>query len=157
MVSADGGATTPHNQTNSGFDVLLVYTPTVSGTYYVNARAFSNTPLTPTGDSVGDYQLFVREQDPNDPNVYRPYYAADRAALRDRLGQPGQPDQPDLPQSRRQRRHALDSANGADPTGNAQGTPVYTSLIDIPALAAAQGKDITGKNVITIYFAKAGD
>jgi serralysin len=157
VVSADGGATTTHNQTNSGFDVLLVYTPTASGTYYVNARAFSNTPLTPTGDSVGDYQLFVREQDPNDPTVYHPYYAPDEPLYAidwgvqvNRVNQSAR--NPDGNEGTRST-----SANGADPTGNAQGAPVYTSLIDIPALAAAQGKDVTGKNVITIYFAKQGD
>ncbi|MGA9582098.1 MAG: M10 family metallopeptidase C-terminal domain-containing protein [Allosphingosinicella sp.] len=157
VVSADGGADTPYNQTNSGFDVLLTYTPAVSGTYYVNARAFSNSPLTPTGDSIGDYQLFAREQDPNDPNVYRPYYqpdeplyALDWGSQVNRVNQSAR--NPDGNEGARST-----SAGGADPTGNAQGTPVYSSLLDIPALAASQGKDITGKNVITIYFAKQGD
>ena len=157
VVSADGGASTPYNETNSGFDVLLTYTPTVSGTYYVNARAFSNTPLTPTGDSVGDYQLFVRQQDPNDPDVYHPYYqpteplyAIDWGSQVNRVNQSAR--NPDGNEGTRST-----SDNGADPTGNAQGTPVYTSAINIAALAAAQGKDISGKNVITIYFAKQGD
>jgi serralysin len=157
IVSADGGASTPYNQTNSGFDVLLTYTPTASGTYYVNARAFSNTPLTPTGDSVGDYQLFVRQQDPNDPTIYKPYYqpteplyAIDWGSQVNRVNQSSR--NPDGNEGTRST-----SANGADPTGNAQGTPVYSSLLDIPALAASQGKDVTGKNVITIYFAKQGD
>ncbi|HEX8379403.1 MAG TPA: M10 family metallopeptidase C-terminal domain-containing protein [Allosphingosinicella sp.] len=157
VVSADGGANTPYNEANSGFDVLLTYTPTASGTYYVNARAFSNTPVTPTGDSVGDYQLFVRQQDPNDPTVYKPYYAPteplyalDWGSQVNRVNQSAR--NPDGNEGTRST-----SANGADPTGNAQGTPVYSTLLDIPALAASQGKDVTGKNVITIYFAKQGD
>lgn len=157
VVSADGGATTPYNEVNSGFDTLLTFTPTVSGTYFLNARAFSNSPATPTGDSVGDYQLFVREQDPNDPSVYRPYYAPDEILYAidwgsqvNRINQSSR--NPDGNEGTRST-----SAGGADPTGNAQGTPVYSTLLDIPALAAAQGKDISGKNVITIYFAKQGD
>ena len=55
VVSADGGAATTYNNANSGFDVLLTFTPTTTGTYYLNARAFGNSPLTPTGDSIGDY------------------------------------------------------------------------------------------------------
>jgi hypothetical protein len=157
VVSADGGANTPYNQANSGFDVLLTYTPTATGTYYVNARAFSNSPATPTGDSVGDYQLFVRQQDPNDPTVYKPYYAPteplyalDWGTQVNKVNQSSR--NPDGNEGTRST-----SANGADPTGNAQGTPVYSTLLDIPALAASQGKDVTGKNVITIYFAKPGD
>jgi hypothetical protein len=157
IVSADGGANTPYNEANSGFDVLLTFTATESGTYYVNARAYSNSPVTPTGDSVGDYQLFVRQQDPNDPDIYRPYYtpdeplyALDWGSQVNRVNQSSR--NPDGNEGTRST-----SANGADPTGNAQGTPVYSTLLDIPALAASQGKDITGKNVITIYFAKQGD
>ncbi len=157
LVSADGGADTVYNQANSGFDVLLVYTPTTSGTFYINARAYSNSPATPNGDSVGDYQLFVREQDPNDPNIYTPYYepteplyAIDWGTQVNKINQSSR--NPDGNEGTRST-----SANGADPTDNPQGTPVYSSLLDIPALAAAQGKDITGKNVITIYFAKPGD
>jgi serralysin len=157
IVSADGGANTPYNEANSGFDVLLTFTATESGTYYINARAYSNSAVTPTGDSVGDYQLFVREQDPNDPSIYRPYYtpdeplyALDWGSQVNRVNQSAR--NPDGNEGTRST-----SANGADPTGNEQGTPVYSTLLDIPALAAAQGKDITGKNVITIYFAKQGD
>jgi serralysin len=157
LVSADGGANTVYNQANSGFDVLLVYTPTQSGTFYIDARAFSNSPATPNGDSVGDYQLAVRVQDPNDPTVYHPYYAPteplyaiDWGTQVSKINQSAR--NPDGNEGTR-----TTGGNGVDPTGNAQGTPVYTNLIDIPALAAAQGKDITGKNVITIYFAKPGD
>src|SRR3569623_634106 len=34
IVSGDGGADTPANMVNSGFDVLLTYTPDEPGTYY---------------------------------------------------------------------------------------------------------------------------
>ncbi|WP_166037437.1 M10 family metallopeptidase C-terminal domain-containing protein [Sphingosinicella sp. YJ22] len=149
IVSADGGANTPYNELNSGFDVLLTYTPEVSGTFYVNARAFSNSPATSTGDSVGDYELFVREQDPNDPNIYTPYYDVDSPLYAIDWGT----------QVNRVNQSVRnpDGDEGTRDTGNDPGTPTYTSLIDIPALAEAQGKDITGKNVITIYFAKPGD
>jgi serralysin len=149
VVSADGGAPTLYNELNSGFDVLLTYTPTVSGTFYVNARAYSNSALTPTGDSVGDYELFAREQDPNDPNIYTPYYAPDDPLYALDWGtQVGK-----VNQSARN----PDGDEGPRDTGNDQGTPVLSSEFDVAALAADQGKDITGKNVITIYFAKAGD
>ncbi len=149
IVSADGGANTPYNDINSGFDVLLTYTPDVSGTYYVNARAFSNSPATDNGDSVGDYELFVRVQDPNDPNIYHPYYDVDEPLYAIDWGTQVNK----INQSVRN----PDGDEGTRDTGNAQGTPTYTSLIDIPALADDQGKDITGKNVITIYFAQEGD
>lgn len=149
LVSADGGADTLYNQLNSGFDVLLVYTPTTSGTYYLNARAFSNTPLTSTGDSVGDYQLFAREQDLTDPNIYRPYYEpTDPLYAIDWGTQVGKENTTV---------RNPDGDEGTRSTGNAQGTPTYSIEVDIAALAAAQGVDITGKNVITIYFARPGD
>ena len=157
ITSADGGANTVYNQTNSGFDVLLTYTPTASGTYFINARAFSNSALTPNGDSIGDYELFVRQQDPNDPDIYHPYYAPtevlyaiDWGTQVNKVNQSAR--NPDGNEGSR-----TNAAPGVDPTGNSQGTPVYSNLLDIPALAAAQGRDITGKNVITIYFAKPGD
>ncbi len=140
ITSADGGATTVFNQVNSGFDVLLVYTPKESGTYYVNARSFDNSPAdgSTTGEFVGDYELFVREQ-PFDPNAYKPYYdvdsplyALDWGTQVNRVN--GSVRNPD-------------GNEGTRDTGNAAGTPE----IGNPANA------VTGKNVITIYFAKAGD
>jgi hypothetical protein len=149
IVSADGGADTPYNDINSGFDTLLVYTPTATGTYFVNARAFSNSPATNDGDSIGDYQLFARVQDPNDPTIYHPYYpptsplyAIDWGTMVDKVNTTARNP---------------DGNEGTRATGNPQGTPTFSNVLDIPALAAAQGVDITGKNVITIYFAQAGD
>ncbi|HEV2815915.1 MAG TPA: M10 family metallopeptidase C-terminal domain-containing protein [Allosphingosinicella sp.] len=163
LVSADGGADTVYNEANSGFDVLLVYTPTESGTFYINARAFSNSPATDNGDSVGDYQLAVRVQDPNDPTVYHPYYTPDEPLYAIDWGTQVNK----VNQSARN----PDGDEGIRSTGNAQGTPTYGTNFEYDAngdgtnevyataaaLAAAQGKDITGKNVITIYFAKEGD
>jgi serralysin len=149
LASADGGASTLINTVNSGFDAILTFQASVTGTYYINARAF--------GNELGDYALSVKAVDPNGPGVYHPYYdsgsplnAIDWGSQVNKVNQTAR--NPDGNEGTRST-----SANGADPTGNAQGTPVYSSLLDIPALAAAQGKDITGKNVITIYFAKAGD
>jgi serralysin len=159
LGSADGGASTLINTVNSGFDAILTFQATVTGTYYVNARAFDNDPTVggSTGEGLGGYELTVREVDPNDPNVYHPYYDAssplyafDWGSQVNRVNQSAR--NPDGNEGTRST-----AANGADPTENAQGTPVYSSLLDIPALAASQGKDISGKNVITIYFAKAGD
>ncbi|HEU0099564.1 MAG TPA: M10 family metallopeptidase C-terminal domain-containing protein [Allosphingosinicella sp.] len=149
LASADGGASTLLNVVNSGFDAVLIFQPTATGTYYINARGF--------GNEIGDYALSVNLVNPNAPGAYHPYYdpssplnAIDWGSQVNKVNQSAR--NPDGNEGTRST-----SANGADPTGNAQGTPVYSSLLDIPALAAAQGKDITGKNVITIYFAKAGD
>jgi hypothetical protein len=164
VVSADGGAHTVYNELNSGFDVLLTFTPTETATYYVNARAYSNSPATPTGDSVGDYQLFAREQDPNDPNLYTPYYEPDDPLYS--LDWGTQVDKVNTTVRN------PDGNEGTRDTGNAQGTPTFgnqfrydpdgngpqtVQTFDMNGLAAAQGKDITGKNVITIYFAREGD
>jgi len=157
--SADGGASTLVNNVNSGFDAVLTFEVTVTGTYYINARAFDNDPTVggSTGEGVGDYELFVNEVDPNDPNVYHPYYNATEPLYAIDWGTQVNKVNKTVRNPDGNEGTRTTSANGADPTGNAQGTPEYTSLLDIPALAASQGKDVTGKNVITIYFAKAGD
>ena len=69
VVSADGGADTPANLVNSGFDVLLSFDAQVSGTYYVDALVRSD-PLDgiSTGDGVAT-ELFAKEVDPNDPSI----------------------------------------------------------------------------------------
>lgn len=152
--SADGGASTLANQVNSGFDAVLTIDVAVTGTYYINARAFDNDPTVggATGEGVGDYELYVHEVDPNDPNVYHPYYDASSPLYAIDWGT-------------RVNKVNLTAANpdgneGTRSTGNAQGTPTYGSALDMNALLAANGKtaaDIVGKNVITIYFAKAGE
>jgi hypothetical protein len=171
--SADGGASTLANQVNSGFDAVLTFTVTTSGTYYINARAFDNHPADgTTGEGVGDYELYVNEVDPNAPGVYHPYYdassplyAIDWGTQVDKVNHTAR--NPDGNEGTRST-----SANGADPTGNPQGTPSQAAQFhydpdgdgplaiqtyDAAGLAAVQGKDIAGKNVVTIYFARPGD
>ena len=166
ITTADGGANTPANTVNSGFDVLLTFTPETSGTYYINARAFDNDSTDgTTGEGVGDYEVFAKEVAANDPSVYRPYYEVDSPLYA--LDWGTQVNK--VNQSVRN----PDGSEGTRETGNAQGTPTYgagftydpdgagpqgvQTFDNIAGLAAAQGKDITGKNVITIYFAKEGD
>ncbi|HTU12656.1 MAG TPA: M10 family metallopeptidase C-terminal domain-containing protein [Allosphingosinicella sp.] len=151
LASADGGASTVINNVNSGFDAVLTFTATVTGTYYVNARAFDNDPNIggSTGESVGDYELYAKELDPNDPSVYHPYYDASSPLYAIDWGT----------QVNRVNETARnpDGNEGTRTTGNAQGTVVLDDPSLIATLAAQQGKDITGKNVVTIYFAQAGD
>src|SRR5438094_938984 len=39
LASGDGGANTPANQANRGFDVLMTFIAPTTGTYYIDARA----------------------------------------------------------------------------------------------------------------------
>ncbi|HEV7658559.1 MAG TPA: M10 family metallopeptidase C-terminal domain-containing protein, partial [Allosphingosinicella sp.] len=151
LGSADGGASTTVNMVNSGFDAVLTFAATASGTYYINARAFDNDPTVggSTGEGLGDYELYVNTVDPNDPNVYHPYYDASSPLYAIDWGT--------QVNHVNQTARNPDGNEGTRDTGNAQGTPVLGDPAGIAALAAAQGVDITGKNVITIYFAKAGD
>ena len=152
LASGDGGANTPANQVNSGFDVLMTFTAPTTGTYYIDARAFDQNPANgTTGDGVGDYELFVHNAT-NDPNVYHPYYTDDSPLYAIDWGT--------RVNKVNQTAANPDGNEGPRPTGNAQGTPTYGSALDMNAILAANGKtwaDIAGKNVITIYFAKAGE
>jgi hypothetical protein len=136
VVSADGGATTAPNNVNSGLDVLLTFEPTVTGTYYINARAFGNAGG-PNGDEVGDYEIFVDDVT-NDPTIYRPYYSPDSPLYSIDWGT----------QVNRVNQSVRnpDGNEGTRDTGNDQGTVPSTN----PNIVA-------GKNVITIYFAREGD
>jgi Ca2+-binding RTX toxin-like protein len=136
IVTADGGASSLQNNVNSGLDVLLSFEPTVTGTYYINARAFGNAGGS-TGDEVGDYEIFVNDVT-NDPSAYRPYYdpesplySIDWGTQVNRVNQSVRNP---------------DGNEGTRDTGNDQGVIPLTN----PVL-------VEGKNVITIYFAKAGD
>jgi len=147
IVSADGGANTPANDVNSGFDVLLTFTPDVSGTYYLNARAFDNDPTDgTTGEGVGDYELFVRVQDPNDPNIYHPYYDVDEPLYAIDWGTQVNK----VHQSVRN----PDGNEGTRNTGN--GTAELPNN-GPPGVVTGDTLGFPGKNVISIYFAKAGD
>ncbi len=133
ITNADGGASTQINTVNSGFDAILSYTPTVTGTYYVNARAFDNAAEDGTnGDLVGDYEL--NATDVTDLPRYVAYY--DPASPLHSLDWGSQVDGTV---------RNPDGAESGHVTGNAAGTP------------DDKGTGITGKNVIKIYFAKLGD
>ena len=129
LASADGGGP----NTPSGLDALATFTPETSGTYYINARAFDQDGTNgTTGDSVGDYELFV--QDVTNQPHYVPYYDIDSPLHSIDWGT----------QVARTSRNP-DGQEGPRPTGNA-----YTGTGWNPY-------GIEGKNVITVYFAKAGD
>jgi len=132
IVSGDGGASTLLNNLNSGFDVLLTFTPEAAGTFYVNARAYDQDPTNgTTGDFVGDYELFVREAA---PGGYTPYYDVDSPLYSIDWGTQvdGTSRNPD-------------GAEGPRPTGNE-----FTGHAWNPF-------GIEGKNVITYYFARQGE
>jgi len=141
--AADGGASTDVNIVNSGFDALLTVTVETTGTYYINARAFDNDPTVGgnTGEGLGDYEVFANEVDPNDPNVYHPYYNASSPlyAIDWGVQVDGTVRNPD-------------GNEGTRATGNAPGTPD-----DKGATVGHFGASTEGKNVIYIYFAKLGD
>ncbi len=132
IVSGDGGAATVRNQVNSGFDVLLTFTPEVSGTFFVNARAFDQDPVNgTTGDFVGDYELFAREAT---GFAYKPYYDVNSPLYALDWGSQvdGSSRNPD-------------GQEGTRPTGNKATGYAWNPY------------GIEGKTVITYYFAKAGD
>ena len=134
ITSADGGASSQLNVANSGFDAILSYTPSTSGTYFINARAFDNaTEDGPNGDLIGDYRLTAT--DVTDTPRYEAYYDVETSPLH-LLDWGSQVDGTVRNPDGRESGHV---------TGSAAGTP------------DAKGTDITGKNVIKIYFAKAGD
>ena len=136
--SADGGASTMINTVNSGFDAILSFTPTATGTYYINARAFDNIAQDGTnGDMVGDYDLSLT--DVTDVPHYVPYYDASSPLYAIDWGT--------RVNKVNQTAANPDGNEGIRPTGNGQGTPVVADAANATA----------GKNVITIYFAKAGD
>ncbi|HZG10145.1 MAG TPA: M10 family metallopeptidase C-terminal domain-containing protein [Allosphingosinicella sp.] len=135
IVSADGGGP----NTPSGLDALLTYTALTSGTYYINFRAYDNVAEDgPNGDLVGDYEYFVREAD---SSAYKPYYGTDNPLYALDWGSQvdGTVRNPD-------------GNEGTRSTGNAQGTPDNKG-----ETVGYFGQSTEGKNVIKIYFAKAGD
>jgi len=132
--ASDGGANTTLNTVNSGFDAVLTFTPTTSGTYFVNARAFDQDPINgTTGDFVGDYEVFATQADPR--TAYKPLYTLDSPL------------------------HAIDWGSQVDRTvrnpdgenGPRDNGAPNTGVVDHPAFG------ISGKNVITYYFARTGD
>jgi hypothetical protein len=135
IVVADGGGP----NTPSGLDALLTFVAETSGTYYINYRAYDNVPEDgTTGDVVGDYEYFVREAD---ANAYRPYY--DTGSPLYSLDWGSQVDGTV---------RNPDGNEGTRATGNEMGTPDAKG-----ATVGYWGQSTEGKNVIKIYFAKAGD
>jgi len=131
---ADGGANTPLNAVNSGFDALLSFTATTSGTYFVNARAFDQDPTNgTTGDFVGDYEGFARTGDPR--TAYQPLYSIDSPLHSIDWGS-------QFPRTSRN----PDGDNGPRDNGAAFEGTVFNPTYGV-----------TGKNVITYYFARTGD
>jgi serralysin len=138
ITSADGGSDTVLNSANSGFDALMTFTATASGTYYVNARAFDNIPADGSdGDMIGDYGLYAKDVT-GDESLYTPYYTPNSPLYAIDWGTQVNK----LHQTYRN----PDGNEGPRDTGNAQ-APVDPG--------AALGHP--GKNIISIYFAQAGD
>jgi Ca2+-binding RTX toxin-like protein len=128
VTTADGGGP----NTPSGLDALLTFIPKESGTYYINARSYDEAPANgKTGDFVGDYEVFVK--DVTARPSYKPYYDLDSPLHSLDWGS----------QVDRTSRNP-DGAEGERATGNA-------------FKAASNPFGIEGKNVITVYYAKAGD
>ncbi len=129
VTTADGGGP----NTPQGLDALLTFTAQTSGTYYINARSFDQDATNgTTGDEVGDYELFVN--DVTGKPTYVPYYNVDSPLHSIDWGS----------QVDRTSRNP-DGQEGPRVTGNA-----FTGV-------GANPYGIEGKNVITVYFAKAGD
>jgi hypothetical protein len=139
----DGKGRTPSGELY-GLDAMLTITVDTPGTYYINARAFEqdlDTDSTTTGDTTGDYDLFVEvNTDPPEPvddqyyPMTSPLRAIDWGTQVD--GTVRNPD----------------GNEGTVNTGNPQGTPDNKG-----ATTGYWGQSTEGKNVIKIYFAKAGD
>ena len=129
VTTADGGGP----NTPSGLDALLTFVAQESGTYYINARGFDQDATNgTTGDAVGDYNLFVN--DVTGKPTYVPYYEVDSPLHSIDWGS----------QVDRTSRNP-DGEEGPRVTGNE-----FTGVGSNPY-------GIAGKNVITVYFAKAGD
>ena len=129
VTTADGGGP----DTPSGLDALLTFVPQISGTYYINARGFDQDATNgTTGDAIGDYKVFVN--DVTGKPTYTPYYDTDSPLHSIDWGT----------QVDRTSRNP-DGAEGPRVTGNA-----FTGVGSNPY-------GIEGKNVISVYFAKAGD
>ena len=138
ITAADGGSDTVLNGANSGFDALLTFTATTTGTYFVNARAFDNLPDDgDDGDMVGDYGLYA-EDVTGDESLYTPYYSPDSPLYAIDWGT--------QVNKIHQTYRNPDGNEGTRDTGNAPSPVDPGALLGHP-----------GKNVISIYFAQAGD
>lgn len=130
LTSADGGGP----NTPQGLDALLTFKAETSGVYYVNARAFDQDGTNGTdGDGLGDYDLFVKTTT-EDPFAYKPYYDIDSPL------------------------HSLDWGSQLHGTSrNPDGANGPRDNGNVSQGVADNAYGITGKNVVTYYFAKLGD
>jgi serralysin len=129
LASADGGGP----NTPSGLDALLTFIPKDTGTYYINARAYDQDATNgTTGDAVGDYELFVK--DVSGRPTYVPYYDLDSPL------------------------HSIDWGSQVDRTSRNPDGQEGPRITGNPFTGVGSNPyGIEGKNVITVYFAKAGD
>jgi Ca2+-binding RTX toxin-like protein len=128
LTSADGGGP----NTPSGLDALLTFIPKETGTYYINARAYDQDGTNgTTGDAVGDYELFV--DDVTGRPSYTPYYDIDSPL------------------------HSIDWGSQVDRTSRNPDGEEGPRVTGNAFKAASNAFGIEGKNVITVYYAKAGD
>ena len=130
LTNADGGGP----NTPQGLDALLTFTAQVTGTYYVNATSFDQTAANGVGgDTVGDYELFVRDVTGRADTGYTPYYDVESPL------------------------HSIDWGTQVDRTSRNPDGAEGPRVTGNPYMGAANPYGIEGKNVITVYFAKAGD
>ena len=129
VATIDGGANTDHNLVFTGFDALGTFVPTASGTYFVNARSYDEIDGDAgDGKCVGDYELFVRM------DSYVPLYSTDSPL------------------------HSIDWGSQVDRTSrNPDGAEGPRETGAEHTGTGWNPFGITGKNVITYYFAKQGD
>ncbi len=138
LADADGGSST----TPSGLDAKLFFTAPSTGTYFVNARSFDQDAANGTdGDHVGDYTLNVREVSAANAPLPR-FYSAGGQAPNELL------DSLDWGSQWRRTSRNPDGDNG---TRTDNGVPNGGA----PITESTYG--ITGKNVLTFYFAREGD
>jgi serralysin len=130
LTNADGGGP----NTPQGLDALITLTVKESGTYYINARAFDQTATNGTGgDTVGDYELFVKDVTGRPDTGYTPYYDVENPL------------------------HSLDWGSQVDRTSRNPDGAEGPRVTGNAPMGAANNFGIEGKNVITVYYAKAGD
>lgn len=133
LAEADGGS----NTTPSGLDAALFFTAPETGVYYINARSFDQDATNGTGgDHVGDYKLSVTAVPASMAPLPR-FYANDELLSSIDWGSQF---------SRTSRNPDGNSGTRTDNGVPNGGTPLTESTYGV-----------TGKNVITFYFAQQGD
>jgi serralysin len=132
-------------------DALIIFTPEVSGTYYINARSWDTSeagvdanPATTHGDYVGDYEVFARVST-LEPDYYNVRYETvdDPNTARDEVGLPTLDSSP---------LHSLDwgtrfDSSSRNPDGQEGPRPTGNEV----------ESKIGGKNVIYFYYAREGE